>query len=311
VASDDDHAPEPTTRPPTVDDDHEDPLRRAAAEPDDTPDGVVLDDMVAGAPDASVDERTARRAGPKRGTKKHRDRTARGRSQVSDVAAPVAGTDPEAVTWARSFLDAREAESVVVSREDLLRAAGEAGIDAPRVRQALTSLGVPLRRNRVGWPTRTAPPGEGGESLRAGDSRAARPSKRAPEGKVRIVAVDLDTDGQPVDPLQPMSIVVRISCDEPGRLEARVLVRGAGHGEVEAVAPVRDVTEPGELALCVAIPADALGELKHSIDVEAWLRTATETYASMHASAQRFRSRERRGPRPFLRLDATWSTEAL
>ena len=123
------------------------------------------------------------------------------------------------------------------------------------------------------------------------ESRSGRQSKRAPEGKVRIVAVDLDIDGQPVDALQPMSIVVRIRCDEPGRLAPRVLVRDGERAEVEALAPVRDVTDPGELALRCDIPAGALGGLKHAVDVEAWLDTATETYASMHAHAQHFKSR--------------------
>jgi hypothetical protein len=110
-----------------------------------------------------------------------------------------------------------------------------------------------------------------------------------------------------VDAHEPMSIVVQIGCDEPGRLHARVLVRGGQRGELEAVAPVRVVTDPGLYTFSCDIPADVLGGVKHAVDVEAWLTTASETYASMHAYAQRFRSRERSGYGPFVQIDASWS----
>jgi hypothetical protein len=246
---------------------------------------------------------------PSPGGKKRRDGS--GRRREADVAESVVDADPEAVAWAQAFLAAREADGVAVSRQHLLGAAHEAGLDTARIRRALDSLGIQLRRNRVGRPKRAGRRARSAGVLDPGASRPERQSRRVPNGRVRIVSVDVETAEQPVGPLQPLSIIVRIRCDGPGRLEARVLVRGAGHGEVEAIVPARDVTEPGTYGFSFEVPPRALGELKHSVDVEAWLRTETETFASMQVAAQRFRSRERGGRRPFVRLDAVWSENAL
>jgi hypothetical protein len=249
----------------------------------------------------------ASRALPPPARKKRRNGNRRRRTEAG-VAPSVVDADPEAVAWAQTFLAAREADGVSVSRQHILGAAHEAGLDAGRVRRALASLGVQVRRNRVGRPARSERRER--SELEPGTSRPERQSKRAPNSKVRIVSVDVDNADQPIDPMQPMSIGVRISCDGPGRLEARVLVRGAGHGEVEALAPPRDVNEPGTHAFGFEVPPGALGELKHSVDVEAWLFTDTETFASMQVAAHRFRSRDRGGRRPFVRIDAAWSENA-
>jgi len=305
--------PPSTIRPTGDHDDQADALewtRAFLAEHGDTLADVLLDELLAAARDASIDEAGVRRALATQGVRTRADGTLRQRPRAADVMSSAADADPESVTWVRALLDARAADGAILSRQDLLRAADEAGIDASEIRRALAALGVPLRRNRVGWPARATRQGDPRASLEPAKSRPEQQSTRAPAGKVHVVGVDLDEDGQPVDTLQPMPITVRISCDEAGTLAVRVLVRGAGHGELEAVPPVREVTEPGELALQFEVPPDALGELKHAVDVEVWLRTSTETYASMHVAARRFRSRERGGSRPFVRVDASWSKDA-
>ena len=212
----------------------------------------------------------------------------------------------DALHWARAFIAERESSLADMMLDDVLAAAREAAVDEASVRRALRTVGVRTRRDgTLGRRKHTARDGDA-EAPLAPESRSERQSNRAPGGKVRIVAVDLDTDSQ-VDTHQPMSIVVQIRCDEPGRLHARLLVRDGQRGEVEAIAHVRDVTHPGLFSFSCDIPGDALGGLKHAVDVEASLATASETYASMHACAQRFRSRERSGHRPFVHIDARWS----
>jgi hypothetical protein len=249
------------------------------------------------------------------------------RSDVLPADAALDADDEHArsLAWTRAFFAERKGTAGDLMLDDVLEAARDAAIDEESVRRALDVMDVRTRRDgrirrrsaaaaadvaspaeHVGRRKQKARRGEAATPLAPEEARSERQSNRAPGGKVRIVAVDLEPDGQPSDPLQPTSIVVRIRCDEPGQLQARVLVRDGQRGEVEAVAPVRDVDQPGVYALRCDIPANVLGGLKHSVDVETWLATAGGTYASMHVFAQRFKSRERSENRPLVHLDATW-----
>lgn len=236
---------------------------------------------------------------------------ASGEVRAADATPDGDDEDSGASHWTGAFIAARADDLADTMLDDVLSAARDAAVDEQGVRRALRTMGVRTRRDgTLGRRKQKARHGEGAAPLAPAESRSERRSNRAPGGKVHILAVDLDSDGQ-VDTLEPMSIVVRIRCDEPGRLHARLLVRDGQRGELEAVAPGRDVAHPGLYALRCDIPADALGGLKHAVDVEAWLATAGETYASLHLSAQRFKSRERSRHRPFVQLDDSWSEESL
>jgi hypothetical protein len=219
--------------------------------------------------------------------------------------------DPAALQWTGAYIAEREDALADMMFDDVLAAARGADVDEDGVRRALRSFGI--RKRGDGTHGRRKDKTRRGEAASEPSDEPApeRQSNRAPGGKVRIIAVDLDGDEPAVDELQGVSIVVRIRCDAPGRLNARVLVRTGERAEVEAVAPSRDVTSPGMFALRCDIPDDTLSAFRHAVDVEAWLNTATEEYASMHTQAQRFRSREGGRRRPFARVDATWSEDGF
>jgi hypothetical protein len=323
-----------TMLPPTADEAQAEALRwtRAfVAEHEETIVGMPLDDMLAVAREASIDEESVRRALAMLGLKQRGDGRLRRRPGAGDSETDDE-PDAETVAWTRAFLDAKAAEGVSVSLDELLRSAEESGVDRTQVQPALTVLGVPARPKRVGWRARkvTREERRAEEASIAEQAAAERASmaewaslleppsvpevlrpdrlpKRVPEGKIHILSAQVD-DRQPgADASSTIGIAVRIGCDEPGRLRARVVVRGGVLAEVEAVAPEHEMREPGELVLRCDVPAGSLFAVKHHVDVEAWLDTPTDSFATMHLSAQRFLTAAGNGLRACVRVEATWA----